>query len=241
MSLRRFQPCASLSPDQSRNQHFLAGPHAAPGVRAALGRGRLRRSARHAHCNGRVPGLGGRAGRGSQHASTRDGESEWAVEDAAYQAMTDAIVDAVAQGCDAVLLDLHGAMVTDTAMMRKASCWSECAPLLRRPGCGGAGPARQCYAPHGRARGHRGQFRNLPACGHVRNRRKGRASAGAHARRRDQAVIAWRRLLYDHTLRVATARGAMRRAVQAARQAEREGLLSASYWRDSLSPTSRAA
>ena len=35
------------------------------------------------------------------------------VERAAYQAMSDAICDAVAAGCDACLLDLHGAMVTE--------------------------------------------------------------------------------------------------------------------------------
>ena len=34
------------------------------------------------------------------------------VETAAYEAMAGRIVDAVAKGCDAVLLDLHGAMVT---------------------------------------------------------------------------------------------------------------------------------
>ncbi|MBI1943161.1 MAG: M81 family metallopeptidase [Betaproteobacteria bacterium] len=34
------------------------------------------------------------------------------VEDAAYEAMAGRIVEAVAKGCDAVLLDLHGAMVT---------------------------------------------------------------------------------------------------------------------------------
>jgi len=34
------------------------------------------------------------------------------VEDEAYEAMAGRIVDAVAKGCDAVLLDLHGAMVT---------------------------------------------------------------------------------------------------------------------------------
>ncbi len=35
------------------------------------------------------------------------------VESAAYQAMSDAICEAVAAGCDACLLDLHGAMVTE--------------------------------------------------------------------------------------------------------------------------------
>ena len=36
------------------------------------------------------------------------------VEDAAYREMTDAICEAVAAGCDAVMLDLHGAMVTES-------------------------------------------------------------------------------------------------------------------------------
>ncbi|MBC5764538.1 M81 family metallopeptidase [Ramlibacter albus] len=36
------------------------------------------------------------------------------VEDAAFEAMSALICDAVAQGCDGVLLDLHGAMVTQT-------------------------------------------------------------------------------------------------------------------------------
>src|SRR5690606_14625370 len=34
------------------------------------------------------------------------------VDDAAFDAMAQAIVDAVAEGCDGILLDLHGAMVT---------------------------------------------------------------------------------------------------------------------------------
>ena len=36
------------------------------------------------------------------------------VEPAAYDAMSDAIVDAIGQGCDAIMLDLHGAMVVET-------------------------------------------------------------------------------------------------------------------------------
>ena len=36
------------------------------------------------------------------------------VQDAAYQEMSDAICEAVAAGCDAVLLELHGAMVTES-------------------------------------------------------------------------------------------------------------------------------
>ncbi len=36
------------------------------------------------------------------------------VEDAAYKAICGAIVDAVKEGCDAIMLDLHGAMVTES-------------------------------------------------------------------------------------------------------------------------------
>jgi microcystin degradation protein MlrC len=36
------------------------------------------------------------------------------VEDAAYAYMTDRICEAIAKGCDAILLDLHGAMVTES-------------------------------------------------------------------------------------------------------------------------------
>ena len=36
------------------------------------------------------------------------------VQDAAYKEMTDAIVEAVEAGCDAIMLDLHGAMVTES-------------------------------------------------------------------------------------------------------------------------------
>src|SRR3954447_24107883 len=36
------------------------------------------------------------------------------VEDAAFDYIAQKIVDAVARGCDAVMLDLHGAMVTKT-------------------------------------------------------------------------------------------------------------------------------
>jgi microcystin degradation protein MlrC len=36
------------------------------------------------------------------------------VEEAAYRIMTDAICEAVAAGCDAIMLDLHGAMVTES-------------------------------------------------------------------------------------------------------------------------------
>src|SRR5690606_32710737 len=35
-------------------------------------------------------------------------------DDDAYRAISDAICEAVASGCDAILLDLHGAMVTES-------------------------------------------------------------------------------------------------------------------------------
>ena len=42
------------------------------------------------------------------------------VDASAYRVMCDAIVDAVAAGCDAIMLDLHGAMVVEGGGDRKS-------------------------------------------------------------------------------------------------------------------------
>ena len=152
------------------------------------------------------------------------------VEDAAYQAMTDAIVDAVAQGCDAVLLDLHGAMVTDTRDDAEGE-------LLERVRAAAPGvPVAVALDLHGnvthRMVEHADIVVSFETYPHVDMYETGAKAGRLLARMlagEIRPVIAWRRPpLMTHTLRVATARGAMRRAVQAARQAEREGLLSAS-------------
>ena len=62
------------------------------------------------------------------------------VADEAFEAMAAAIVDAVGSGCDAILLDLHGAMVTESLddgegelLDRiRAGCASRCRPRSSR-------------------------------------------------------------------------------------------------------------
>ena len=152
------------------------------------------------------------------------------VEDAAFQAMTDAIIDAVAPGCDAVLLDLHGAMVTDTRDDGEGE-------LLERLRVAAPGvPVAVALDLHGnvtqRMVDHADIIVSFETYPHVDMYETG-AKAGRLLARMLAAeiepVIAWRRPpLMTHTLRVATAHGAMRRAVQAAREAEREGMLSVS-------------
>ncbi|MEY3762571.1 MAG: hypothetical protein RL281_1176 [Pseudomonadota bacterium] len=52
------------------------------------------------------------------------------VEDQAYEYMCSRICDAVAQGCDAILLDLHGAMVTEALRRTHPSVWPwTCMPM----------------------------------------------------------------------------------------------------------------
>ena len=61
------------------------------------------------------------------------------VEDAAFEAMVQAIVEAVAKGCDGILLDLHGAMVTRSHDDGEAA-------LLARATAKAAGAAKKARA-----------------------------------------------------------------------------------------------
>ena len=148
---------------------------------------------------------------------------------AAYDAICNAIVEAAA-GCDAVLLDLHGAMVAENSADGEGD-------LLARV------RAAVPDAPIGVALDLHGNvtqtmidnadvivsFKTYP---HV-----DMYETGAHAARllfdlihqRARPVIAWRQPpLLTHTLRSATAAGAMKRAVDAARAAEADGMLAVS-------------
>ena len=148
---------------------------------------------------------------------------------AAYDAICNAIVEA-AQGCDAVLLDLHGAMVAENSADGEGD-------LLARV------RAALPDAPIGVALDLHGNvtqkmidnadvilsFKTYP---HV-----DMYETGAHAARllfdlihqRARPVIAWcQPPLLTHTLRSATAEGAMKRAVDAARAAEAGGMLAVS-------------
>jgi microcystin degradation protein MlrC len=149
------------------------------------------------------------------------------VDDAAYERMVAVIVDAVAQGCDGVMLDLHGAMVTQT----------------REDGDGGLLARVRATAPsvpiavaldlHGNVTQRMIDnadvivgFKTYP---HV-----DMYETGEHAGRlllrmlagEIRPAVAWcQPPLLTHTLRSATAQGAMRHAVAAARRAEDDGLL----------------
>ncbi|MEP6656544.1 MAG: M81 family metallopeptidase [Betaproteobacteria bacterium] len=154
------------------------------------------------------------------------------VEDVAYQQMADAIVKAVAEGCDAVLLDLHGAMVTTRSDDGEGELLERV--RLEAPGV----PVAVALDLHGnvtqRMIDHADIMVSFKTYPHV-----DMYETGAHAGRllarmlagEIRPVLAWRRPpLMTHTLRSATGQGAMQRAVQAARQAEREGLLGVSVF-----------
>lgn len=154
------------------------------------------------------------------------------VDDNAYEAMADVIVDAVARGCDGVLLDLHGAMVTQSREDGDGD-------LLARVRAAAPGvPIGVALDLHGNVTQRMIDsadvivgFKTYP---HVDMH-----ETGAHAGRlllrmlagEIRPRLAWSRPpLMTHTLRSATAHGPMQRAVHAARDAEREGMLGASVF-----------
>jgi hypothetical protein len=89
----------------------------------------------------------------------------------AFEHLCDTVVHSAQQGCDAILLDLHGAMVVDgyadaegELLRRLRACTP--APAHRR----GAGlPCQLQPRTHPPRHGHR-RLLHLPTCGCVRNR-----------------------------------------------------------------------
>jgi microcystin degradation protein MlrC len=147
----------------------------------------------------------------------------------AYDAICNAIADA-APGCDAVLLDLHGAMVAENSTDGEGDLLARVRALLPDAPIGVAldlhGNVTQKMIDHADVIV---SFKTYP---HV-----DMYETGAHAARllfdllhqRAWPVIAWRQPpLLTHTLRSATAEGAMKRAVDAARAAEADGMLAVS-------------
>lgn len=143
----------------------------------------------------------------------------------AYYALTERIVHA-APGCDAILLDLHGAMVAQNSADGEGD-------LLARVRAAAPGvPIAVALDLHGNITQKIIDnadvvvgFKTYP---HV-----DMYETGEHAGRlllamlqgRQQYSVRWRQLpLMSHTLRSTTLYGAMRRAVQAARLAEHEGM-----------------
>ncbi|MFP3564859.1 M81 family metallopeptidase [Paraburkholderia sp. SIMBA_030] len=148
---------------------------------------------------------------------------------AAYDAICNAIV-AAAFGCDAVMLDLHGAMVAENSNDGEGDLLERVRAALPDA------PIAVALDLHGNVTQKMidnadviVSFKTYP---HV-----DMYETGAHAARlmfdlvhgKAQPVMAWRQPpLLTHTLRSATAEGAMKRAVDAARAAEADGMLAVS-------------
>ena len=149
------------------------------------------------------------------------------VEAAAYERLAGAIVDAVRSGCDAILLDLHGAMVSEGfddgegELLRRIRAIAPDTPLAVALDLHGNITPQMVDAADVIV-----GFKTYP---HV-----DMFETGAHAARllfdwidgAPRPHLAWAQPpLLSHTLRSATGEGAMRRAVERAQQLERDGLL----------------
>lgn len=151
------------------------------------------------------------------------------VEAAAYAAICDCIVDAL-PGCDAVLLDLHGAMVAEGSDDGEGD-------LLARIRAAAPGvPVAVALDLHGNVTqkmiDHADVIVSFKTYPHVDMYETGEHAGRLLFAEMDgtcRPVLAWRRLpLMTHTLRSATAEGAMRDAVAAARAAEADGMAAVS-------------
>ncbi|HYS12150.1 MAG TPA: M81 family metallopeptidase [Burkholderiaceae bacterium] len=150
------------------------------------------------------------------------------VDDAAYEQLTGAICAAVREGCDAIMLDLHGAMVAQSIddgegeLLRRLRTIAPDTPLAVALDL--HGNITQAMVKHADVIVG---FKTYP---HI-----DMFETGAHAARLlfeaidhgRKPALAWARPpLLSHTLRSATGEGAMQRAVERARRMEEaEGLL----------------
>ncbi|MCY0857169.1 M81 family metallopeptidase [Cupriavidus sp. D39] len=147
----------------------------------------------------------------------------------AYTALCDAIVDA-APGCDAVMLDLHGAMVAENSDDGEGDLLERLRAVLPDVPIAIAldlhGNVTQKMIEHADIAV---SFKTYP---HVDMYETGEHAGRLLMRMLEQKTrpaLAWRRLpMVTHTLRSNTGEGAMQRAVAAARQAEADGMLAVS-------------
>ena len=181
----------------------------------------------HRHVRLHRPGRSAR--RRAGHAGVGHGLPSRAAGGRRYRELCDRIV-AAAPGCDALLLDLHGAMAVETTDDGEGDLLER----LRR--AAPSVPVAVALDLHGNVTQKMVDnadviisFKTYP---HV-----DMYETGEHAGRilfdwlagGPRPALAWRRLpLMTHTLRSATAEGAMREAVQAARQAEQGAVLGVS-------------
>ena len=154
------------------------------------------------------------------------------VDDDAYEQFAGAIVEAVRKGCDAILLDLHGAMVTRSYDDGEGE-------LLRRVrAVAPETPLSVALDLHGNITqqmiDHADIIVGFKTYPHI-----DMYETGAHAarllfdqlERRTKPVLAWAQPpLLAHTLRSATGEGAMQRAVELAQRMESEGVLAATVF-----------
>lgn len=151
------------------------------------------------------------------------------VEAQAYDHLCETILTA-AQGCDAVMLDLHGAMVAENADDGEGELLKKLRAILPQA------PIAVALDLHGKMTEnivkHADVIVSFKTYPHI-----DMYETGEHAGRllldmiagRSKPVIAWRRLpLMVHTLRSRTDMGAMHEAVNMARQAEMQGMLGVS-------------
>lgn len=154
------------------------------------------------------------------------------VDDAAFERMAASIVAAAREGCDLILLDLHGAMVTQSFDDAEGE-------LLRRLRAVAPGTTIAVALDlHGNI------TQTMIDCADVMVGFKtyphiDMFETGAHVARlafrmidsHETPALAWVQLpLLSHTLRSATGAGAMQRAVHGARQLEADGLYGASVF-----------
>jgi len=208
-------PLASFGPD---GPTFGAAAHAqAKGSRTALGAFIDAAEARGAALTVAVNATANPSGR---------------VDAAAYEQLVGAIVEAIGAGCDAILLDLHGAMVTERfddgegELLSRIRAVAPDTPLAVALDLHG-NITRQITAAADVIVG----FKTYP---HI-----DMYETGEHAARLlfdwfdggPRPHVAWAQPpLLSHTLRSATGEGAMQRAVERAREFEREGLLAATVF-----------
>ena len=154
------------------------------------------------------------------------------VDAAAYEHLADAIVGTIQAGCDAILLDLHGAMVTERfddgegELLRRIRAVAPDTPLAVALDLHG-----NITQPMIDAADVIVGFKTYP---HI-----DMYETGVHAARLlfewldggPRPHVTWAQPpLLSHTLRSATGEGAMQRAVDSARQFERDGLLAATVF-----------
>jgi microcystin degradation protein MlrC len=154
------------------------------------------------------------------------------VHDEAYERLAQCIVDAVRDGCDLILLDLHGAMATQSfddgegELLRRLRAVAPRTPLAVALDLhGNISPAMIDHADLIVG------FKTYP---HIDMFETGAHVARLALRWVDSGwrpALAWSQLpLLSHTLRSATGSGAMQRAVQRARQMEADGLAAVSVF-----------